>query len=120
MTQIPTKCPSCGGNMIATKMECMECGTEMNGKFSPCPICALEPEMRELFDLFMHSRGNLKEVQRILKISYPTVRNRIEGMFEVYEKNESGKLNRMEILKQLRSGDIDMQEAEKLLKIAGN
>ena len=76
--------------------------------------------MRELFDIFMHSRGNLKEVQRILKLSYPTVRNRIEGMFAAYEKNETSKLGRMEILKQLRTGEIDITEAEKLLKISEN
>ena len=116
--QIPAKCPSCSGRMTATNMECLECGTTLKGKFSPCPVCSLEPDMRELFDLFMHSRGNLKEVQRILKLSYPTVRNRIETMFEAYEKNESSKIGRMEILKQLRSGEIKIEEAEKLLKLA--
>jgi len=118
--QIPGKCPSCDGKLTVTRLECTECGTEMTGNFSPCPACTLDPEMRELFDIFMHSRGNLKEVQKILKLSYPTVRNRIEGMFEAYEKNEPGKLNRMDILKQLRTGQIAVEEAEKLLKSADN
>lgn len=115
---IPSECPSCGGKMVAVKMECTDCGTALDGKFSPCPVCALEPEMRELFDLFMRSRGNLKEVQRDLHLSYPTVRNRIEGMFAAYGKNESSKIGRMEILKMLRSGGIDVEEAEKMLREA--
>nr|WP_281389047.1 DUF2089 domain-containing protein [Spirochaeta isovalerica] len=115
---IPGKCPSCGGKMTAVKMECHDCGTVMDGRFSPCPVCSLDPEMRELFDLFMHSRGNLKEVQRILQLSYPTVRSRIEGMFAAYEKSDSSKIGRMEILKMLRTGDIDVVEAEKLLRDA--
>lgn len=66
----------------------------------------------------MECRGNLKEVQRILHLSYPTVRSRIEGMFAAYERNDSSKIGRMEILKMLRTGDIDVEEAEKLLREA--
>ncbi len=117
---LPSKCPSCSGKMIATKMECVECGTAMNGSFSPCPVCTLDPDMKELFDIFMQCRGNLKEVQKILKLSYPTVRNRIEKMFEAYEKNDSSKIKRMDVLKLLRSGNIDIEEAEKLLQSAEN
>lgn len=118
--KMPEKCPSCGGGVLVTKLECVECGSQMEGKFLPCPVCTMEENHRELFDLFMAARGNLKEVQRVLGVSYPTVRNRINGMFEAYEKraDESG-LSRMEILEMLKSGKITAADAAELLKDAG-
>lgn len=103
-----------------TKLECVECGSQVEGRFIPCPVCTLSKEHRDLFDLFMASRGNLKEVQRVLGVSYPTVRNRINGMFETYERQavQSG-LSRMEILEMLKMGKINAEEAAELLKEAG-
>jgi hypothetical protein len=64
--KMPEKCPSCEGNVLVTKLECIECGSQIEGKFITCPVCSLDPNHRELFDLFMAARGNLKEVQRVL------------------------------------------------------
>ena len=118
--KMPEKCPSCGGGMLVTKLECIECGSQIEGKYLPCPVCSLDRNHRELFDLFMAARGNLKEVQRELGVSYPTARNRIMGMFEAYETqaDQSG-LSRMEILEMLKTGKITADDAAELLKEAG-
>ncbi len=118
---MPDKCPSCGGKLLVTRLECAGCGSQMEGAYSPCPVCTLSSEHRELFDLFMAARGNLREVQRVLGVSYPTARNRIIGMFEAYER-QSGRsgLSRMEILNLLREGKISTAEAETLLREAAH
>ncbi len=101
--------------MHVDKLSCSSCGTEVQGRYRPCPMCGLEPESRKLFDLFLQARGNLKEVQRSLGLSYPTVRQRIDEMFKRLEETEKG-LDPMEILQRLRRGELTVDEAERLLR----
>ncbi|RKZ07265.1 DUF2089 domain-containing protein [Candidatus Fermentibacteria bacterium] len=111
---IPPKCPGCGDRLIVVRLQCSSCGTEVNGEFDVCPVCTLEGRNRELFDLFMESRGNLKEVQRKLGISYPTVRQRIDSMFSEL-KGEKPSMDPAEVLKKLSKGEIDVETASKLI-----
>lgn len=96
------------------KLQCTSCGTEVTGEFDVCPVCTLEGSSRELFDLFMETRGNLKEVQRRLGVSYPTARQRIEGMF-LQLKGESPRQEPSEVLRKLGDGEIDVETAMNLL-----
>jgi hypothetical protein len=111
----PQRCPSCSGRLRVVKLDCPACQAEVNGSFDPCPVCALEGEARKVFDLWLASRGNLKQVQRELRVSYPTARQRVEEMFRQLE----GKPERPEpatVLARLRAGEIDVAEAERLLR----
>ena len=104
---------------MVTKLECIECSSNIEGRFTPCPVCTMNETHRELFDLFMASRGNLKEVQRLLGVSYPTARNRVNSMFEAYEHQaDQTSLSRMEILYLLKEKKIDPEDAAQLLKNA--
>ena len=114
--RMPSKCPSCGGELAVTRLECSACGATIEGSFNPCPACMLGDEDRELFDLFMWARGNVKEIQRELGVSYPTVRARIERMFERYEQHVAGPHTPMEVLRMVRTGDINVDEAEEMLR----
>jgi len=114
-SSIPPKCPSCGDRLIVVKLQCSSCGTEVNGEFDLCPVCLLEGENRELFNLFMESRGNLKKVQRKLGVSYPTVRQRIDRMFSDL-KGEIPPQDPADILKSLSDGKIDVETAVRLLE----
>jgi hypothetical protein len=118
--QMPNKCPSCGGKIIITRLECAECASTIEGKFTPCPVCTMDPEVRELFDLFMESRGNLKDVQRMLQVSYPTARNKMEQLFNHFDQyREETALSRKDVLKMLKEGKLSVDEAADLLKTAG-
>ena len=114
--RMPSKCPSCGGRMVATRMECISCGAAVEGRFVPCPVCTMDDEIRELFEIFMYARGNLKEVERELGLSYPTVRAKMERMFSRYERAAEVTTSRMDVLAMLGSGKISVDEAEELLK----
>ena len=99
---------------MVVKLQCASCGTEVNGEFDLCPVCTLEGENRVLFDMFMDARGNLKEVQRKLGVSYPTARLRIQRMFAEL-KGEKQPREPREVLKKLKEGEIDVDTAAKLL-----
>ncbi len=111
---MPPKCPSCGDKLIVVKLQCSSCDTEVNGEFDLCPVCSLEGDHRELFDLFLEARGNLKQVQRKLGVSYPTVRLRIEDMFSEL-RGDKPPQDPSEVLKKLSNGEIDVDTAQKLL-----
>jgi len=113
-SSIPPKCPGCGDRLIVVKLQCSSCGTEVNGEFDVCPVCTLEGKNSDLFDLFMEARGNLKEVQRKLGVSYPTVRQRIDSMFSEL-KGEKPPMESAVVLKKLSDGEIDVETAARLL-----
>ncbi len=113
-SSMPPRCPSCGDRLVVVRMVCAGCGTEVTGEFDTCPVCSLEGESAELFRLFMDARGNLKEVQRKLGVSYPTVRQRIDRMFRELGGDRMP-MEPSEVLRMLREGTIDVERAERLL-----
>jgi len=112
---LPACCPSCSGQMVIERLRCDSCGTEVHGHYQPCQVCSLDTDSRGLFDLFLRARGNLKDVQRALKVSYPTVRQRIEVMFQKIELDKP-RPDPMEILGRVRRGELTVEQAERLLR----
>ena len=100
--------------MVIVKLECASCGTEVAGEYDLCSTCRLEGSSRELFDLFLKARGNLKKVQKELGVSYPTVRQRVDEMFRGLE-GDIPPSDPQAVLRMLRQGEIDADTAEKLL-----
>jgi hypothetical protein len=112
---LPPRCPSCNGKLRVVMLQCPACEAEVSGSFDGCPVCALEGEQRRILDLFLAARGNLKQVQKELGVSYPTTRQRVEAMFAKLEgKPEPAEPT--EILGRLAAGEIDVDEAERLLR----
>lgn len=75
-------CPVCGDALVTTRLGCSGCGTELVGQFAPCPFCALDDADLEALKVFLVSRGNLKELQAHLGVSYPTARARFNDLLE--------------------------------------
>jgi len=60
------------------RLVCSECGTAVEGSF-PLPVLVSLPADDQQFILdFVKSSGSLKEMARLLGVSYPTVRNRLD------------------------------------------
>lgn len=70
----------------------------------------------------MVSRGNIKEVEKKLGISYPTVRGKLDGIIEKLgfsrkdEAREKAVDKRKKILEELERGKIDTSTAIEKLK----
>ncbi|MBQ3507981.1 MAG: DUF2089 domain-containing protein [Clostridia bacterium] len=80
MYRAPHKCCICGEKLTVTRLSCEHCGTTMEGRFTGCRFCSLSPE-EELFLLtFIKNRGSIKDVERELGISYPTVRAALDNL----------------------------------------
>ena len=76
----PTDCPVCGDELVTSRLGCPGCGTELSGHFARCAFCALDAKELELLNVFLGSRGNLREVEKHLGVSYPTARARFTDL----------------------------------------
>ena len=73
-------CPVCTGELTITRLHCRSCGTALEGEFGVGRFGRLDREQMALLESFLRSRGNLKEMERELGISYPTVRGRVDAL----------------------------------------
>lgn len=115
----PSACPVCGDQLAVTRLGCGTCGTELAGLFAPCDYCALDDRESELLRVFLTSRGNLREVEKHLGVSYPTARARFNdllrklGLAGVEEAPTA--LTRDQILSEVASGALTPAAAQDLL-----
>jgi hypothetical protein len=73
-------CPICSGELAVTRLHCRSCGTTLEGDFNVGRFARLSRDQFALLESFLRSRGNLKEMERELGISYPTVRARVDAL----------------------------------------
>lgn len=73
-------CPICSSELSITRLQCRSCGTAIEGDFNVGRFGRLSREQLALLESFLRARGNLKELERELKVSYPTVRARIDAL----------------------------------------
>jgi hypothetical protein len=115
-------CPVCSEEMKVTRLYCNSCGTSLEGDFSICRFCRLDEEQREFLETFIRCKGNIKEVEGELGISYPTVKRRLDQLIEDlgYQSDslppEEKQVQRKEILDKLEAGEISSVEAVELLE----
>src|SRR5262245_24766611 len=78
---LPTQCPSCAAELAVTRLACPACRAEVHGVFPPRRLVNLPEPHASLLELFIRLRGNVKDVERALGLSYPTVRARLDEAF---------------------------------------
>ena len=79
---IPVVCPSCGKLLSVKRLECVDCGTSVEGDFGLPILARLSLEDVAFVRNFIMSSGSLKELARHYGVSYPTVRNRLDALIE--------------------------------------
>ncbi len=115
------RCPICGSRMNVTRLHCDSCDSTLEGRFDTCRFCQLSQEQQVFVEVFLKGRGNIKEVERELGISYPTVRGRLDSILEAlgYQSEMSAEdlsQHRNNVLEALDKGELTADEAAKLLK----
>ena len=111
--EIPDKCPSCGSEMRAVLLRCPSCDTEVQGDFEPGRFSSLNEEQKDFLEIFIKSRGSLKDVGKYFNISYPTARNRLNDLVHAFESidKKAASVKRLEVLKMLKAGEISVEDA---------
>jgi hypothetical protein len=83
-------CPVCSGELTIARLHCRDCGTALEGEFGVGRFGRLDREQMSLLESFLRSRGNLKEMERELGISYPTVRGRVDALIRSLGLSDGG------------------------------
>jgi hypothetical protein len=116
----PSICPVCGGEYEITSLTCKSCKSELNGRFEGCEYCALDESEKSFLSTFIKCRGNIREVEKELGISYPTVRHRLDNIISRlgYENRRVAQVTeeRKIIIKRLEDGEITADEAAEALR----
>lgn len=115
----------CSDSLIVLRLGCPSCGTEVSGHFETCRFCRLTSGDQAILEVFLRSRGNIRDVQAHLGVSYPTARVRL---IEVLDRLGLGADAASEpehvrpavgdvgaVLADLAAGRIDVNEAERFL-----
>ena len=126
MRKLLEHCPACAGDLVVTQQTCHSCGTMIVGEFTPNIFSRLSPENLHFLELFVKNKGNVKEMEREIGMSYWTIRNRLNEIVEAlgFENKDvepiidekAQRQSRQDILARVDSGEIDVNEAAKLLK----
>jgi len=121
MTKIPEKCPSCASELYISQLTCAVCGTQVSGRYEPNIFSRLAPTDLNFVVMFVRSRGNVKEMERELGISYWTIRRKLDEIVEQLgllgdQPPDERSAQRIAVLERLRAGELDVDQAAELLE----
>ena len=141
MRPLVLKCPSCNGDLAVTKLHCHPCDITVEGDFSVPALLRLNRAQLDFVEVFLKNRGIIREVERELGVSYPTVRARLDEVIEAIGlnltsipeddrqersgspersgSNDSNTRGRRALLEQLSAGKISPEEALRELSAGG-
>jgi hypothetical protein len=113
-----TTCPVCSQQLTITRLQCSHCHTTIENEFQLSKLASLAKEQLQFVEVFLTCRGNIKEVEKVLGISYPTVRGKLDEIIGAlgYPPAKKQYGNKKEIISLLEKGEISPEEAVKLLK----
>lgn len=110
-------CPICDKRLLVTQLTCQGCKTQISGQYTLNEFCYLEKELLNFAIVFIKNRGNIKEVERELGISYPTVRRMLDQTIQGLGFTTTQEaIDKQDILSQLERGEITVEEAAEYLK----
>ena len=117
----PSNCPVCNTKLALTRLSCPSCETELSGAFAQCEFCVLTDEDREVLRVFLASRGNMKDLERHLGVSYPTARARFDTVLGKLgiDRPATAATSRVDLMEQVARGEIGVEEALKRLNENG-
>lgn len=127
-------CPICDQRLLVTEYACRSCGAAIRGRFDRCDLCALPADLLHFVRLFLRVEGNLREVERRLGLSYPTVKARLAAVNAALAAAGSDPVGadpvgesagpdrdaeRLRLLRRLRGGELSFDQVMRRLDAEG-
>ncbi|MET4559925.1 DUF2089 domain-containing protein [Lysinibacillus parviboronicapiens] len=117
--KVITNCPVCSKTLKITKLQCTHCHTTIENEFELSKLASLSQDQLHFVEVFLTCRGNIKDVEKELGISYPTVRGKLTDIISslgYVQKKKKNEVDEKKIVTMLENGEITPEEAIKLLK----
>ena len=126
MRPLLLKCPSCQNDLTVAEVGCSSCEIDIRGQFALPAILKLAPAQLDFVEVFLKNRGVIRDVERELGISYPTVRARLDEVvaalgYQVRQAaadenpSDDGAGERRRVLEDLKAGKITPEQAREAL-----
>ena len=119
MKKVISRCPVCSSELTVARLKCDSCDTVIENSFSLSKFDYMSDEELFFTETFIRCRGNIKEVEKALGISYPTVRSKLEAVIKKlgYETGaDESAAKKEEVLRALENGEITAEQAIAQLK----
>lgn len=116
--KVISKCPICNAKLKITKLRCNKCGTVIENDFEFSKFEYLAEEQLNFMEVFLKCRGNIKDVEKELGISYPTVRSKLDEVVSAlgYTVVKKSTVGSKEIIDMLEKGEISAEQAVNMIK----
>jgi hypothetical protein len=89
MIKLFEQCPACGGPLVITECRCANCQLQLRGEFRVGSFSTLSEDQLTFVRVFLRARGNLSEVEKVLGVSYPTIRNKLDEINKTFDRAET-------------------------------
>ncbi len=126
-------CPACAGRLYPRELACADCGLLVRTRYRKNEFFDLDDDSLHLLRVFIACKGRIRDMERALGVSYPTVKSRLAALREKLGFGEEPALReppaaesedaartpaqrRAAVLDRLESGEIDFGAAMRLLK----
>jgi hypothetical protein len=114
MQKLFNQCPACGGQLIITECKCPACQLQMRGEFQSGQLSTLSDDELTFIKVFLTARGNLTEVERVLGISYPTIRNKLDEINNALNRtNDATELRQKKLSNTLETNPTSTEDTRK-------
>jgi len=104
-------CPYCKGKLHIAEYHCSTCQLVLRGDFEQSGFSDLSAEQLEFIRLFIVVQGNIKEMEKRMNISYPTVKNRLAEIIRALGYQTKAEENYTDIFHDLEEGFITVEQA---------
>ncbi len=124
MLKLFAQCPACSGPLIITEIQCPNCHLKMQGEFKPGLFSSLSDDQLTFVRAFLRVRDNLSEMEKVLGVSYPTIRNKLDEINQTLDRADQAPAvvesnPRTAILNQLAAGELNATQALEQLQALG-
>lgn len=84
MSPTPTSisCPSCHGPLQPRVLACGRCDLRVEGRFEANEFAGLDEKLLHFLRIFVHCEGRIKDMEKALGVSYPTVKSTMAALKE--------------------------------------
>lgn len=140
---VVSTCPVCHHDLHVVKLQCENCDTALEGRFSLSKFNYLTTEQLYFIELFVKNRGNIKSVEKEMDLSYPTIKKMLDDVIlglgykpdaeeeapkskekdkekekdpEKDKKQEGPKLSKLDILEKINSAELSVEAALEMIK----
>ena len=118
-----THCPVCKNELAVSRLHCSTCDTTIEGRFTAGHFANLTQEQLNFIVAFVRNEGKINRMEEELKLSYPTIRNRLHEVIRAlgFEpgKDETPEIDdkkRRSVLEDLDAGKINADDAMRMLR----